>query len=80
MSANCKYSHTIEQEEGLPIVKCSIKKGNINFFLEMKEVNERLYEGCNFLPNDDCEFAYSIDGLLTKNFIDYGKEAANESS
>jgi hypothetical protein len=80
MSANCKYSHTIEQEEGLPIVHCSIKRCNDKTFLEMKEVYEQLHNGQIMSFNDNCEYAYSIDGLLTKNFIDYGKEAANESS
>ena len=62
MSANCKYSHTIEQEEGLPIVHCSIKRCNDKTFLEMKEVYEQLHNGQIMSFNDNCEYAYNMDG------------------
>ena len=62
MSANCKYSHTIEQEEGLPIVHCSIKRCNGKTFLEMKEVYEQLHNGQIMSFNDNCEYAYHMDG------------------
>lgn len=62
MSTNCKYSHTIEQEEGLPIVHCSIKRCNDKTFLEMKEAYEGQHRGQSMSYNDNCEYAYNKEG------------------